>query len=149
MLANVESEPGARWARYASANACGFCRMIATRHVGDNATFYTSEQAAGGVVGRSPSLTLSDRRAIAAGLMTREQAMESRLRYSSWRAAKKAGKSVGDMKARRTRGTQDLGDRYHDNCRCLAQPIWDRANMKADATMEGRWLTIVPEGGLQ
>ena len=123
--------------------------MIATRHVGDNATFYTSEQAAGGVVGRSPSLTLSDRRAIAAGLMTREQAMESRLRYSSWRAAKKAGKSVGDMKARRTRGTQDLGDRYHDNCRCLAQPIWDRANMKADATMEGRWLTIVPEGGLQ
>lgn len=43
VLDNVESEPGAKWARYASANACPFCRMVATR--GD---VYTSESAAGG-----------------------------------------------------------------------------------------------------
>lgn len=28
---NVDRERGARWARHASANACGFCRMLATR----------------------------------------------------------------------------------------------------------------------
>ena len=43
VLDNVEAEPGAKWARYASANACPFCRMVATR--GD---VYTSESAAGG-----------------------------------------------------------------------------------------------------
>lgn len=30
-VANVENESGAAWARYASANACEFCRMLATR----------------------------------------------------------------------------------------------------------------------
>lgn len=39
---NAVRERGARWARYASANACSFCRMLATR--GD---VYTSAQAAG------------------------------------------------------------------------------------------------------
>ncbi|MGC7358433.1 hypothetical protein RA989_21590, partial [Mycobacteroides abscessus subsp. massiliense] len=31
VLANVAAEPGARWARHASANACSFCRLMATR----------------------------------------------------------------------------------------------------------------------
>lgn len=31
VLDNVGREPGARWARHASANACSFCRMLATR----------------------------------------------------------------------------------------------------------------------
>lgn len=52
---NATREPGARWARHASANACGFCRMLATRHVGKNATFYSSAEAAGRVVGRRQS----------------------------------------------------------------------------------------------
>lgn len=52
VLGNVERERGARWARHASANACGFCRMLATRHTGPNTTFYTSEEAATKVVGR-------------------------------------------------------------------------------------------------
>lgn len=43
VLDNVDAESGAKWARYASANACPFCRMVATR--GD---VYTSESAAGG-----------------------------------------------------------------------------------------------------
>ena len=41
-----------RWMRHASANACGFCRMIVTRHVGEAGTFYGSKEAAEGVVGR-------------------------------------------------------------------------------------------------
>lgn len=31
ILTNVDRERGARWARHASANACPFCRMLATR----------------------------------------------------------------------------------------------------------------------
>ena len=31
IVGNVRMEQGARWARYASANACAFCRMMATR----------------------------------------------------------------------------------------------------------------------
>lgn len=31
ILTNVAAEPGARWARHASANACSFCRMLTTR----------------------------------------------------------------------------------------------------------------------
>lgn len=48
VMTNVSAERGAKWARHASANACGWCRMIATRHVGDAATFYSSESDAGG-----------------------------------------------------------------------------------------------------
>lgn len=120
---NAAAEPGARWARHASANACGFCRMLVTRHVGPNATFYDTEQSATRVVGRSPSLTLADRRSIAAGLMTREQAMASRKFYSSWRQAARAGKRVGDLKERRTRGSRELGEKFHDNCHCTAVAV--------------------------
>ncbi|MFT4125554.1 MAG: hypothetical protein QM662_04915 [Gordonia sp. (in: high G+C Gram-positive bacteria)] len=42
VLANVDAEPGARWYRHASANACGFCRMLATR-----GAVYRSAKAAG------------------------------------------------------------------------------------------------------
>lgn len=38
---NVESEPGALWARHASANACPFCRMLCTR-----GAVYLSEKTA-------------------------------------------------------------------------------------------------------
>ncbi|MBM4607744.1 hypothetical protein GS416_00430 [Rhodococcus hoagii] len=42
VLTNVEQEPGARWARHASANACEFCRMLATRQ-----DVYRSARSAG------------------------------------------------------------------------------------------------------
>lgn len=74
VTANAEHEPGTRWARYASANACAFCRLMATR-----GAVYRSEVAATTVVGRAGS--------------------------------------------GRTRGTQSLGDKYHDHCRCVAVPI--------------------------
>lgn len=85
---NVAREPGARWARHASANACGFCRMIATRHVGEDATFYSSAEAASRVVGRKQSAMAAFNRA-----------------------------------PRKTRGSGELGDKYHDNCHCVAVMI--------------------------
>lgn len=51
---NAESEPGARWARHASANACEFCRMMATR-----GAVYASEAAATRVVGRGKEMSES------------------------------------------------------------------------------------------
>lgn len=72
VLHNVAREPGARWARHASANACGFCRMLATRGAS-----YSSASAAGSVVGRRG----------------------------------------------RERGARKLGQKYHDNCHCIAVPI--------------------------
>lgn len=47
VLLNVERERGAKWARHASANACGFCRMLATRGAA-----YASARSAGSVSGR-------------------------------------------------------------------------------------------------
>ncbi|WP_336790445.1 ADP-ribosyltransferase [Gordonia malaquae] len=43
IVENAAAEPGAKWVRHASANACGFCRMQATR-----GAVYHSEQSAGG-----------------------------------------------------------------------------------------------------
>ena len=42
-LFNVETERGASWARHASANACEFCRLMATR----GAAYRSEENAAG------------------------------------------------------------------------------------------------------
>jgi hypothetical protein len=47
------SEEGVRWARYASANACAFCRVLATR--GDFGPGYVSKESATTVVGRRGS----------------------------------------------------------------------------------------------
>lgn len=117
---NADLEPGTRWARYASANACGFCRLLATR--GD---VYRSEASATSVVGRSVNLTVSDRRAVAAGHMTEEEAIASRSVYRSERAAKRAGRSVGDQLASlgTVRGTRELGAKFHDHCHCIAVPV--------------------------
>lgn len=115
---NASREPRARWARHASANACDFCKMLATRHA-----VYTSEAAASTVVGRRAEITISDRRSIHAGLITRDEAYDRRARYSSSRAAGKAGKLVGSEKARPTRGNQSLGDKYHDHCHCIAVEV--------------------------
>ena len=123
VVENAAAEPGARWARHASANACGFCRMIATRHVGDNATFYRSEASAAGVVGRGADLTEGDRRAIAAGLMTREEALKRRSQYVNERSAARAGRKVGDSRLGALRGSQSAGDGYHDHCHCIATMI--------------------------
>lgn len=95
VLLNSNREPGATWARHASANACGFCRVLATR-----GEVYGSEQAAVRVVGRGKDLTLSERRQRAGGNLPR-------------RPRRLPG-------GKQTRGNQSLGDKYHDHCRCTA-----------------------------
>lgn len=70
---NTAAEPGTRYVRHASATACAFCRLLATRTEG----YYRSEYSAVRVVGR----------------------------------------------AGRTRGTQDLGEKYHDHCKCIAVAV--------------------------
>lgn len=50
VVENATRERGATWARYASATACGFCRMLATR-----GAVYATEKAATRVVGRRQS----------------------------------------------------------------------------------------------
>lgn len=79
IVTNAEAE-GASYARHASANACPFCRMLATR-----GAVYSSEAAAIQVQGR--------------------------------------GKVGGRGKGIKLRGTQESGDRYHDNCHCIAVEV--------------------------
>lgn len=108
------AELGTRWARYASATACGFCRLLATRKA-----VYRSAESATQVVGRSVELTVSDRRMRAAGLATTDELLARRdvyQRNTRWG-------SKGEKKVKALRGNAKRGSRYHDNCRCLALPI--------------------------
>lgn len=101
VLDNVIREDGARWVREARPGACPFCKMLSRK-----AKYYT-EKSALTVVGRTPNLTLADRRAIAAGHMTRNEAM---------------ARHWGDD-ARALRGNRSFGGSYHDHCLCLAVMI--------------------------
>lgn len=118
VLENVIREDGARWVREARADACNFCKLMAIR----GAVFYTEESALR-VVGRTANLELSDRRAIARGEMTREEAMRARMYYRSEREATKAGARVGDRRVGALRGKRNYGESYHDNCYCIAVPV--------------------------
>lgn len=107
---------GTLWARHASANACGFCRMNASK-----GPVYRSEESALRVTGRGVDLTVADQRAITLGMMTREEALQRRSVYRSVGQARRLGKEVGDKRVSgRTRGTQELGDKFHDGCHCTS-----------------------------
>lgn len=120
--------PGTRWARQASPNACSFCKMLSTR-----GSVYRSKTDALRVSGRSINLSESDRRRLRQGrgfapmseIPTTEidEALARRSRYVSRRHAEKQGLSVGDGKVRHLRGSQKLGDKYHDWCKCTAVPV--------------------------
>ena len=45
IVENAEVEPGARWARHASANACEFCRMVATQALSKSCPMTTDSPA--------------------------------------------------------------------------------------------------------
>lgn len=115
VLDNVIREDGARWAREARPGACSFCKLMTTR-----GAIYWSEASALAVTGRTVNLESSDRRAIAAGQMTRAEAMARRQFYRSGREAAEAGANVGDRRVGALRGTRDYGEKYHDHCYCLA-----------------------------
>ncbi|SIH16363.1 Uncharacterised protein [Mycobacteroides abscessus subsp. abscessus] len=131
VLANVLAEPGARWARHASANACSFCRLMATR-----GAVYTSEASATKVAGRGANLEISDRRAIAAGQMSRDEALQRRSVYRSERLAAKAGKTVGDSRLGARRGARALGEKYHDSCHCIAVMVRPGATYQPPAYVD-------------
>ncbi|WP_237082979.1 VG15 protein [Mycobacteroides abscessus] len=135
VLTNVMAEPGARWARHASANACSFCRLMATR-----GAVYTSEASATKVTGRGANLERSDRRAIAAGQMSRDEALQRRSVYRSQRLAAKAGKNVGDSRIGAQRGTRALGEKYHDRCHCIAVMVRPGNTYQPPAYVE-QWAT--------
>lgn len=96
---SAEAEPGAKWARRARADACGFCKMVATR--GD---VYASAESAMTITGRGKAMSLSERRSRAQG---------------HTRGA--GGKFLAG--GTKTRGSGKLGSRYHDKCRCLAVAV--------------------------
>lgn len=104
-------EEGVRWVRVAQPDACAFCRMLATRQ-----DVYRTEADALTVQGRSISLTQADRKHIAAGLTTRDQALARRTTYSR-------GDRAGQAMGRALRGSRQYGESYHDHCRCTAAPV--------------------------
>lgn len=113
VVENVAAERGARWARHASANACGFCRMLATRTGSGKGSLYTSESAAIRVGGRGKDVAsnfLPDGR-------------------------RKRG---GQAKGVRARGTQALGDKFHDNCHCIAVMVRPGSTYEPPSYVE-RW----------
>ena len=85
-IENVGAEAGALWARHASANACEFCRMLATR-----GAVYASESSASKVGGRGKDASTS---------------------FDAMGKRKRGGLAKGV----RTRGNQSIGSKYHDHC---------------------------------
>lgn len=100
IVQSAEQE-GVRWARYASADACAFCRLLATR-----GPVYRTERSAKFVVGRAKSMTARQRRTRAAARMAGQNDPFVAVEYTG-----------------QTRGTRALGEKYHDHCRCLPVPV--------------------------
>lgn len=107
-------EEGVRWARYASANACAFCRLLATRK-----GVYRTEADAVTVTGASVGLTLSDYRNRASGNATTDELLSRRMGQTTYIG----GKKKGQRKSRQLRGSRQAGEGYHDHCRCIAVPV--------------------------
>lgn len=123
-VANAEAN-GMRWIRQARPNACAFCRMLATR-TDFNSTYRSAElnpetgEYETRVSGRSVNLSVGDRRAIASGQMTREEALARR---DQMQLTYQIGAKKGSPRGRRPRGERKLGDKYHDFCYCTAKAI--------------------------
>jgi hypothetical protein len=116
---------GLRWIRQARPNACAFCRMLATR-TDFNSTYRSAElnpetgEYETRVSGRSVNLSIGDRRMIASGQMTREEALARR---DQMQLTYQIGDRKGSPRGRRSRGERKLGDKYHDDCYCIAKAI--------------------------
>lgn len=113
-MLNVDLEPGTRWAREARPNACAFCRLMSTR-----GAVYRTERDALRVSGRSADLSISDRRMRASGLATTDELLQRRMGQTTY----VRGKRKGQTKSRQLRGSQSMGDKYHDDCYCVAVEV--------------------------
>lgn len=102
LMGAIAADPsGPRYARHASANACAFCALLATR-----GAVYWSEASAGTVTGANLGGTdYRKARKLDGGL-----------------TAERRSQILGGRKGRDT--TQAYGDKYHDDCRCTAVPVW-------------------------
>lgn len=93
IVSNAQSESGSTWARYASANACAFCALMATRE-----NVYASAHSAVRVVGRGKDFSTN----------------------FNADGTRKSGGQAGGVKLR---GTQQFGEKYHDDCHCVAVEV--------------------------
>lgn len=93
IYSNTAREPGSKWVRYASANACAFCALLATR-----GQVYASKQSALRVVGRGRDVSTN---------------------YNADGTRKSGGQAQGV----KTRGSRPLGEKYHDHCHCVAVEV--------------------------
>lgn len=98
VLTNAVREPGTTFARHASANACSFCRVLATA-----GAVYQTATSAERVVGRTPSLSTAAARA---GVTVGDEVAAGRLTYNG-----------------AARGKANIGDKYHDHCHCVAVAV--------------------------
>lgn len=108
MVDGVERLPGGHrvhFQRFPRADCCAFCGLLASRPIYMS---YTSEAAAGSVVGRGSTRTGLD-------------ANGKRL----------AGGVGGGIKAR---GSQAFGNRFHDDCRCVVGPLLPGSPLVKTAT---------------
>lgn len=88
------------WSRIARPDACDFCTMLAGR-----GPVYRSEDAAGITIGAG---------------------VDPALAFDA-QGRRKRGGIGGGVKAR---GKQQLGDKYHDFCRCVAEPTFYRREIR-------------------
>lgn len=106
-FAAVEADPvRPRFARHASANACAFCALMATR-----GAVYASEADALTVTGRS--LGGTDYRAMRKGAER-----DTLLAGSRARTVAQGGRS------RRRGGKRSPGEKYHDDCHCAVVEVF-------------------------
>lgn len=89
------------YARHASANACAFCRMLATR-----GPAYGSEESAGRVTG------------VHLGGKDYRKMREHGVSESSITAGRKSRAGL----------SRSIGDKYHDHCHCVPVPVWSNAD---------------------
>ena len=110
---SIAADPaGPRYARHASANACAFCAMLASR-----GAVYTSEANAGGVTGENLGGTdYRKARRLDGGVVTAER------RAQILAGSRKRTIDQGGRKGRVTK--RPLGEKYHDACRCTPVAVW-------------------------
>ena len=119
--ASVALDPaGPRFARHASANACAFCALMATRGAA-----YTSEQDALRVTGRSLG-----------GKDYRKMRRTGTARESILAGSRAATVAQGGRKGRPTK--RPPGSKYHDDCHCVAIEVFPGAEY-AEAPYVSKW----------
>lgn len=113
LMESIASDPaGPTYARHASANACAFCAMLATR-----GPVYTAQSAV-----RVTGENLGGKDYRKARRLDGGRAVTPERRAQILAGSRAETIRQGGRKGRDT--TQPLGEKYHDDCRCTAVPVW-------------------------